>query len=285
MKLTKASLGIFIVAFLVLAITNIFVLTGVNLNRSGEPTSHTILTQRELREPHIYYLNKDNNAIFLRFDYRYDRDNWLNEEGLEKLGFDIEGYRNSKDQKLFMSKEVFIVLENDGDAYQESLKRAEERVIEKELLYNKDLNNEVLKHQMIQLKKELLSEQLSKSRLFAIDAGLSYEKIRQKYDNIRKYIIVKGVIWPIYYPKFDNVPDRFYAFIEKLSIPKLYIPLKHSKWIRELSDKIEKERNVYAYLLDYDYGFSKFNKKPGYQVELKYGKHYEPWVVSVDKIE
>lgn len=283
MKLTKAYLGIFIVAFLVLAITNIFVLTGVNLNRSGEPTSHTILTQRELREPHIYNLNKDNNAIFLRFDYRYDMDDWLNEEGLEKLGFDIEGYRNSKVQKRFLpKKEVFIVLENDGNAYQKSLKRAEERVIEKELLYNKDLNNEVLKHQMTQLKTKLLSEQLSNSRLFAIDAGLSYEKLRQKYDNIRKYIIVKGVIRP--YTKY-NAPDGFFVFIEKLSIPKLYIPLKHSKWLRELSDKIEKERNFYTYLLDYDYGFRKFNKKPGYQVELKYGKHYEPWVVSVDKIE
>ena len=69
MKINKASLRIFIVAFLVLVITNIMILSGVSSNRSDEPTSHTILTQRELPFS-LGHFSKDNNGIFLRFVYR-----------------------------------------------------------------------------------------------------------------------------------------------------------------------------------------------------------------------
>ena len=66
---------------------------------------------------------------------------WLSKEELKKLGFDTKGYKNSKHTKSFLAKEVFIVLENDGDAYQKSLKRAEERLTREELLYNENINN------------------------------------------------------------------------------------------------------------------------------------------------
>lgn len=269
MKINKASLGIFIVAFLVLIITNIMILSGVSSNRSSEPTSHTILTERELPIS-LGYFSKDNNGIFLIFKYRTYTVNWLNEEKLKKLGFDTEKYKNAKYQKSILSKEVFIVLENDGNAYQESLKRAEERVMQKQLLYNEDINNKYHKNNYENAKRLLSSEQHTNSRLFAIDAGLSYEKLRQKYDNIEKYIIVRGVMQPYYVPGVG-------AYIKKLSIQKIHIPLKYSTFLRELSDKIKNEAAIYSYI--------KLNRNPEYKVELKYGKRYEPWVVSVDKIE
>ena len=270
MKFFKSSLGLFTIAFLVLIITNVIVLIGVNLNRTGVPTSSVVLSERELRLP--YYSNEENSGISLGVVFRvinkeyknnysyYKSPSWLDTESLKDLGFDVDRCINSKYPKTTIAKEIFVVLENDGQAYQKSLKLAQEYLIEKELSYNGNKNDKQLKNSYDKAKKRLYREKLSESRLFAIDAGLEYKNLRKRYNNNQKYLIVRGLV----NIRYDKTKKTVSGYIQNLSIQQIHIPLIHKTPLDGLSNDID--------------------KKPRYEVKLDYGSRYEPWVVSLSLV-
>ncbi|MFT7823310.1 MAG: DUF4824 family protein [Sulfurimonas sp.] len=55
---------LFLIAFLILILTNLIVLYGVFNNKKGEPESQIILTERELQVP--YSTSKENSGLSLR---------------------------------------------------------------------------------------------------------------------------------------------------------------------------------------------------------------------------
>ena len=119
-------------------VTNAIVLAGVSYNRSGEPESTITLTERELRLPYRYSGNDENSGIHLRINYRrgsgyFSRDYkqteifaWFNKEKLAALGFDVsQPFIQDEDKRHYQrlrEKEVFLVLEYNGMAYQGVLK-------------------------------------------------------------------------------------------------------------------------------------------------------------------
>ena len=269
MKILKSSSKLFVAAFALLILTNIVVLLGIYLNRSGETTSEVILTQRELEIP--YSMKKENNSIFLKLVYRNINKskfshlgNWLNVSKLNELGFETDKDINYKKNTRRQSKEVFIVLEYNGESYKKSLKLAEETFSEQEALYSVDKSKQ---RAYKNAKRSLSREQTSASRLFAIDAGLYYEKLRQKYTNKANFIIVKGLV------KISNGYKKkiTYGYIQQLHIQKIHLPYEFKHVLKNI-----KPINKYN---------EKQNTVPSYKVEVKYGSRFEPWISSVKRIK
>lgn len=274
MKIFKSSWGLFVLAFILLFFANAVVLTGAYINRAMEATSQTVLTQRELQMP--YKNKRENNGMSLRLVYRilntdiskgsYNKiPAWLNAEKLKELGF----YRDqgTAHYKKTPTKEVFIVLEYDGEAYKKSLALAEENFVEKEVLFNAKKDDNKTKRDYEEAKKRLNREQISESRLFAIDAGVEYEKLRQKYSEKSTYIIVKGIVKLVYQYKIEK---EQYAIIQQLNTENIYLPYKFKHVLKDITTDDDLNNRV--------------GSAPKYEVEIKYGIRYEPWISSVETI-
>ncbi len=75
-------------------------------------------------------LGEENYNLYSRTKYPL----CLNEEKLKELGFKI----NMDSHKLLLSKEVFVVLEYDGDTYKKALKNSETEVEKMKKSYDLD---------------------------------------------------------------------------------------------------------------------------------------------------
>ncbi len=252
MKFLKSSKNLFILSFLIIILTNIFIFLNIYINRFGDTTSSVILSERELTVPYNY--NKENSGVSLRINYRiageytnqpynYNKKAyWLNEKKLQKLGFDTKKYKKYKNRNSSLEKEVFIVLEQNAEAYKRSLKLAQEKLSN---LDDKQTRN------IKSIKENLRKEKEENSRLFAIDAGVDYAKLRQLYTDKTKYIIAKGLV-KFNFSNYENIN----GYIVRLSVSDVHVVVK------------------YKNLLKY--------KNAKFKAHVKYGNLYEPWISEIN---
>ena len=275
-------------AFLVLV--NIVVLAGVAYNRSGEAEATATLTERELRLPYYSYNRKENSGLSLRLNWsvitsnlfsngyrKYSLSNygnpvWLNENKLKELGADIEKIKankksNSYDYRNEDSIEAIIVLEYDGPAFKNTVKRAEKDIQNLREEFKKRQDNEDAKKVLKRHEDSFQELKTSESRLIAIDAGQDLEKLQTKYNKPGKYLMLRGEVKP-------NWSDYdLEGRIKKIFNSNVHMPLPYSKEISELT-KSKKTSSRY----------NRRKEKPRYQVELKVGKRLEFWVGGVGGI-
>ncbi|MCP3942377.1 MAG: DUF4824 family protein [Desulfobacteraceae bacterium] len=277
MKNFLSSHGLFLLGFIILVATNIAVLSGVASNRSGEPESQITLTQRELELP--YQVHEEDSGLSLKltwqtldrpddYNYQYWRTPaWLNVEKLKKLGFNINTHLNSVGNTTFykqsIPKEVFIVLENDGEAYEKMLKRAAAALERKENSFKLNPGDKSLSDDFESAKKQLQRKRIEETRLFAIDAGLNPGELKNKYRDKSRFIITKGLIKASY----DNDKKKVSGYISRLSVTSIHVPLKYRQVFDSILAQEESKENDF--------------KDPRFEVELAYGSRHEPWILSV----
>jgi Domain of unknown function (DUF4824) len=280
MKILSSSRTLFIFGFVLLVITNIVVLAGVFSNRSGTHDATLTLTERELPLPYIH--RKENSELALRIAWRspseereyYDRGtpSWLNTAKLRELGFNLDEIGNRmKPEHTYrrpLPKEVFIVLEYDGSFYQTAVQQAEENLAKQEPRYKEYPNDKRVENTYKNAKNRLQEERISKSRLFAVDAGRDPRLLRKKYSDRSRYVITKGVVRVISY---YNKEKQVLGSITKLSVATLHVPLSQ----RKTFDSI---------LAQHTLTFNAIHP-PRYEVKLAFGSRFEPWILSVHPLE
>lgn len=284
MKILLSSRGLFAIGFGILITTNILVLSGVAANRSGTPQTQITITERELQLP--YRVHQENSGLALRLAWRVlsqdeDHNNysnwtspgWFSAEKLEELGFNIDNYLSSKADGSFykqpIPKEVFIVLENKGEPYREAVKRAEIALEKEKDLFNLKSGDQRLRDNFERAEKRLKRERITASRLFAIDAGLDPQKLREKYHDQARFIITKGLVKPRYN---DNKEKKDVSgYITKLSVARIHVPLKHRKTFDAILAQDKSRENDFS--------------PPRYEVELAFGSRFEPWIVVVQQTD
>lgn len=287
MKVLLSSRGLFAFGFVLLVVTNIVVLFGVASNRSGNHDAQIILTERELQLPYqTYQIHKENSGLSLRLDWRAlgrDEDNsnymdrrspaWFNAEKLEELGFKINNNLSSKGNENFyrqsIPKEVFVVLENDGEPYRVAVKRAEVAFEKEGGLLKSNPEDKRLRGNLERSEEKLKHMRITESRLFAIDAGLDPKKLRNKYEDQTRFIIAKGLVKPTYHG--DNKREEVVGYITKLSIENIHVPLNYRKIFDIVLAQEKSKHNEFV--------------APRYKVELVYGSRLEPWIMSVESID
>ena len=284
MKILLSSRGLFVIGFVILVATNIVVLSGVASNRSGNPEAQITLSERELQLPYRVY--EENSGLTLRLAWRTlgknEDDNnysdwrspaWFSAEKLKELGFIIDNYLSSKDSVNFykqpIPKEVFIVLENNGEPYREALRRAEVAFEKEKGLFKLNSGDKKLRDNLKNAEKRLERERITESRLFAIDAGLDPKKLREKYNDRTRFIVTKGLVKPRY--DYGNKKKDVIGYITKLSMESILVPLKHRQMFDAVPVKDKSKQNEI--------------RRPRYKVELAYGSRLEPWFVSVRQMD
>lgn len=284
MNILSSSRLLFVLGFLLLAATNIAIFIGIVSNRTGNPDTLITLAERELRLP--YSINEENTGLSLRLVWRalgrggnsiygysgWRSPAWFSAEKLDELGFKIDEYLGSANNGAYyktpLPKEVFIVLENNGESYLEAVRRSE-KVLEREAgLFKLKREDKTLRDNYEKAEKQLKRERTESSRLFAIDAGLDPFELRKKYDNRGQYIIVKGLVKPSYLRKKKK--KEVFGIISQISTENIHVPLKHRKVLDDILAQDKQKHHEF--------------QQSRYEIELAYGSRLEPWVMSVKNL-
>jgi len=201
--------------FALILVVNAIALSGVSLNRSGEPESQVQLSERELQLPYGRWNSKENSGVELSLRWRVHAGNdapdtyygygsyggtasWLDETKMLALGFDVPQERQTPRWRNWRNrtKEVLLVLEIDGAAYQQSLERARRKADDEEKLKADNTGSKEFESRAKHAREYAEREATENSRLFVVDAGLDREVLRSKYPDKAHYLIVRGQIRP-----------------------------------------------------------------------------------------
>jgi hypothetical protein len=273
---------------LLILIANGFALASVAYNRSAKE-SELKLTERELNKTYVSY-GYESSGMELNLRWRLPPQNdeaamdygnmgismynsvtkWLDKTKLAELGFDVSMPETNEDvtrhYERMLAKDVFIVLELDGQARQAELEHMKN-------LLNRSCGpedrREVCKMSPEMKKNRLWAEENTLSRLFAIDAGLDDTALRARYPDRSKYTIMRGQVKPVL--SQSNRKLVLTGHILGMDVTTINVP---HKFIAEIKD-----------ITPWNY-----NLKPGvqvnhYEVIVAFGRNHEPWIVSAKKVE
>ena len=270
---------LFVVGCILLATVNYTVLSRVAANRQGQPDARLLLTEREL--PKINRLAQENNGVALRLAWRtlsredneYDdrKPSWLSGKKLEELGFHFSDALEVEQRRdrAPLSRQVFVVLEYNGGAYHNAIKRAERALEKEEDALRANPADKGLQSARQQAKKRLRNEEISQSRLFAVDAGLDPQRLRASYDDASRFIVAPGVVRMTY--RVENGRAWATGQLDEISVDKVHVPLE--------------QRRALDAILQQNKASQGDNKPPRYQAELLYGSRREPWIAAIRPLE
>lgn len=256
----------------IIAATNLVALAGAAYNRSGTPESTLQLSERELRVPSSRGFEGENSGIALDIRWRVlgrepdearagrpyyplsvGPPEWLDSGKLAELGFDVASVEDATGTRSRyvrqLPREVLLVLELDGPAYQEMLARAE--------AYAERADSG---------RDRLAREKREGSRLFVVDAGLDVEKLRRKYPSRSRYAIVRGTIrpWVVSRDGHSSLTGR----VRGLSVMRINVPFAFRAPFERRMDRRSRGR--------VDEPFT---------VTVAFGRRLEPWIVSASGSE
>lgn len=275
--------GLFISVGLVLLV-NAVVLGGVAYNRSGEPDVVMTMTERELPLASEYGF-QENSGVSLRINSShafywghkandYEEFAWLDSKKLESLGFSFSEPVNSEEKEddydRRMPRQTFAVLEFDGPSWVAWNKRLEEELV---FLEQEDKEGKKTTQEIKTARENTKRELSTGSRLFIIDAGNDPALLRNQYADRSHYIIIPATVRVFYYGRY-NAPD------EKKSSTRGYISL--------LIDEINVPNNFHKQFDKRQPQNTAGSKPPfvfesgsRYEVSLRIGKRYEPWITDI----
>jgi hypothetical protein len=256
--------------------TNAIALIGVAYNRSGEPDSTLVLTQRELTAPYNRGMQRENSGVALQLQWRtlgvdlaaneyaghWSAPAWLDKAKLASLGFDVsarpitgDGHGRYRKQ---LAKEVLLVLEFDGPTFREALDNARQRVAREQILLRAYPQDKTSQDKLRAASDALRREEAENSRLFVIDAGLDLNALRVKYPSRTSHLIQRGTV------RLNNyVESMVFGQIEGIAIEAIHVPSE----LMHLFDRMPLRVQAMP-------------QKP-YQVGVVIGRRLEPWITSV----
>jgi hypothetical protein len=260
-------------------LTNAVALLGVHRNRSGEPESMLKLTQRELQQPYGWGMSRENSGVSLRINWRvpsaernwnysYSGGNpaWLDQAKMASLGFDVvpanmQGdYRWSSRQ---LSKEVLLVLELDGPAYQQALQRVQQYAAEQDAKLAALPDDKAMQNNAKNAHEEARREEQDNSRLFAIDAGSDLNELRAQYPDRNRYAIVRAQVRP----SFVGGQSKIAGYIDRISIDEINVPHEyHTAFDIRVRPAVERMQ---------------ISGRRTFEASVAFGQRLEPWLVSI----
>ena len=257
-------------------LVNAIVLAGVAYNRSDEPESALRLSERELSAPMSGYGNKENSGLALALNWRVlppgsedskkgawpyasygGSPDWLNQAKMLALGFEKPAVSQSHDGQSRIQqplpRDVLLVLELDGAAYQAALARAVQ------------FGQVASAQEKTQASDMLKREQDENSRLFVVDAGLDVAALRAQHPDRRRYAIVHGQVRPNWAVDKDGTASA--GYVSGVSANSLNVPLE---WKRVFDGASAVRRDGQLPVR--------------YTVDVKFGQRLEPWIAQATRV-
>ena len=254
------------VALLLIVAANVAVLWGVSRNRAGEPKAELLLTGREFY-PWLHQ-KAENSGRFLRLRYQEIRNKgaddswtsnpWLNREKLQSLGYRLPPEGASAEDSVYVprfpKKKVFVVLELQGQAYEQALAQATAAVAAQRRAEKWEAWRDA-ERQLRQLRDE-------DSRLFLVDAGLDAQELLQRYPKRDQYIIVPGQAKIRWNSRRAAGEPRFYSWIS-IERDEIFVPLEFSAAFAGLVQQAQARKD---------------GRPLQFQAHLAFGQKLEPWI-------
>ncbi len=268
--------GMWIAVALVLVV-NAYVLSGVAYNHSGEPEATITLTEREMPVESFweYSSRKEDSGISLRLlwnryaRWEYSIENsrsdiaWFDKTKLESIGFKCSMPVTDPDAEIYYTKQLlrksFAVLEYDGEAWQEWLRRTMER----------------------EKPKKVACYRETSPRLFVIDVGNDPERLRQLHPDRSKFIIVPAKVGIDYRRSAAGMGQKreqpiLRGYVAEVLVNEINVPHNLKQRLEEIRKTAVREKVEAC-------GDAMFQRryKPSYMVTLHVGRRYEPWIADI----
>lgn len=268
-------------------LANTVALVGVYLNRSGEPDSRMTLSQRELVMPWNWGMAKENSGLALGLSWRVNTavagdyygggygygssggtPEWLDEARMAALGFDTaavaadnQGRRRFERQ---LQREVLLVLELAGPAWQQALARSRENAARHEAARLANAGSKEFADKAKRAQEALQREEEVNSRLFAIDAGLDRAALRAKYPDRGRYLILKAMLRP----QLDSRErkTRVTGYVSTLAATQINVPHELRPGLEPV---LRQQRRTPR------------DAAPRFEATLAVGQRLEPWIEAV----
>lgn len=277
----------FLAGTALIVLANAVALVGVYLNRSGEPESRLQLTQRELGHPWGWRGGKENSGLALNLQWRvidvsagddffphYGNHGgspaWLDERRLAELGFDVsvvQDYSRRRAYERQMEREVLVVLELAGPAWESVQLRARENLARHEAARQANPDAREFIEREKNAREQLAREETQNSRLFAVDAGLDLAALRAKYPDRGRYMILKGKLRPHMVTR--NKKTVVGAYLGELGGTRINVPHALRPLFETVLQTPSRQRRL----------------SPGttapFTVVVSVGRRFEPWIEMV----
>lgn len=281
MKLVLSRARALLVGVALIVLTNAVVLAGVAYNRSGEPESILQLTERELRVHPWSWPANENSSIDVHLTWRVarvvtaDREFptwhhglvWLEPKQMRELGFEVPSHLESKEstQRVYRqpSRRAWVVLEQDGPAYQASVELARKDFERAASLADANPGDKEFEGRLNTARHALESEEKFETRLFVVDVGRDAAALRARYPNRQQYAIVNGRLRAM----VDNRSDRqrMVVGVDDLDVNAIRVPHTY----REFVEPIVRFREGY------------YNREPRFSATVNFGRRFEPWITEL----
>ena len=267
---------------LLILLTNAVALGGAWWNREGEPESQLLLNERELMLPYRGYLQKDNSGLQLRLGWRVaEREyaefysgyagsggapEWLDAAHMAALGFDTgDGNANDSARRRYdrqQPREVLLVLELAGPAWQRALERARENATRHEAAAAANAGSKEFANRAKRAQEALQREEKANSRLFAIDAGRDLAALRARHPDRARHMIVKGTVRP----RLVNRDKQWQlsGYIGDVGVSRINVPFALRPVLERLPPRPPAR-----------------DGEPRYEARLAIGQRLEPWIAAL----
>lgn len=268
---------------LLILLTNAVALVGVYLNRSGEAESRLTLSQRELTMPWGWGMAKENSGLAVSLNWRVidpaagdfgghgfsgGTPDWLDEARMAALGFDTslpaEGAFGRRRVERQLPREVLLVLELAGPAWQQALERARQNAARHEAASLANAGSKEFAEKARRAKEQLKREEGANSRLFAIDAGVDRASLRARYPDRGRYLILKGTVRPRL--ATHEKKTRVTGYVSALAVTQINVP-------HVLRPVLEPALRKHKRTAD--------DPAPHFEAAIAVGQRLEPWIESV----
>lgn len=240
----------------VVLVANAVVLSNVAQNRRGQPTNLISLTSRELP---VRPADPEGGLFFTGIAYQEGSIlEWFDARKLASLGFDmsvaIDDPAAQRHYRRQRARQVFVVLEYDGEAAKQWRSQHEARILSTAPGQNRTtLENEREWH----------------TRLFAIDVSADYASARARYPDLHKYLIVPCTAGVSFWEESARGKLNRYVrgYLGRLLVGQIHVP---ARFAAELIGPRRPEVTWSA---------------PAFEVTLRYGQRFEPEMVQLKRRE
>jgi hypothetical protein len=256
-----------------IALVDGVILGGVAWNRSGAPEARIELTEREL-EPARGWDPEEDSGLSLRLRLCDCKGDWLDREKLRELGFDVRvdpaEPRSVELYENVLAREAFIVLQMDGDAWRR-------QIAEQEREFQEMKTPETDRWEIDRAREMLETARRMGSRLVPIDAGLDPERLRGRYPDRSRYLILPARFGLWHEPGEKDHPARLTGVVQSLLVEEVHAPLELRPLLDEVRRRREPERRREMQGMD-------VVQTPLYRATITVGRRHEPRLVSVEPI-
>lgn len=265
-----------------IVLTNAIALGGVWWNRSADPESVLTLSQRELSLPWRSLRMMENSGLALNLNWRVagreagdsasgstingGTPEWLDAAKMAALGFTSDAAQADSEHRRYarqLPREVILVMELAGPAWQRALDRARENAGRHAAAAAANAGSKQFAERAKRASDELAREEHSNSRLFVIDAGLDARLLREKYPDRNRFLLLRGTVRPTTRTREHTTPQAT-GYVSRVGNGQIHVP--HA--LREPLESLRAQ------------------SEPGggdrFSATLQVGQRLEPWLVAVN---